>query len=720
MEKSKVMEREAVEILDSGLFCLVTAARVLGIPVEYRQLKRAFSDSGEALDLISLLRAAKEIGLKARHMRVESEKLSKLALPAIAVLPDGMYGVILKVNQDKILYLDPGAQRPKMLDWPELHSFWRGELILVTKRFTIADLNRQFNLKWFIPAVMKYKKLFAEVLAASFFLQLFGLVTPLFSQVIIDKVLVHKGVSTLDILAAGLLLIALFEGVVGTLRSYLFSHTTNRIDVLLGAKLFRHLLALPIKYFEIRRVGDTVARMRELDNIRQFITGSALTVVMDMFFGTVFIIVMFFYSVQLSLVALASIPFFVLLSVLITPVFRERLNHKFTCGAENQSYLVESITGIHTLKSLAIEPQMNRKWEGLLASYVKASFRTSLLANVAGNTGQCIQKISSLAILWFGAHLVMEGRLTVGELIAFQMLSGRVIEPILRLVNTWQDFQQVRLSVERLGDVLNTPCEPAFQAGRTTLPQIKGRISFENIGFRYRVDGPVILDDISLQIPAGMTVGIVGRSGSGKSTLTKLVQRLYVPERGRVLVDGIDLTQVEPAWLRRQIGVVLQENFLFNGSVRDNIAAAEPGAVMEKIIWASRLAGAHEFILELPEGYDTPVGERGAALSGGQRQRIAIARALLTNPRILIFDEATSALDYQSERIIQDNLKKICAGRTVLIIAHRLSTVQGADRILVVEKGRIAESGSHAELMKQRGMYYNLHAQQEGGGACVS
>lgn len=707
-------------IQDGGLICLVTVARMNGIPADYNQLKRAFSPSEKPIDTLTLVRAAKQIDLKAKETITTLNKLTKLPLPAIAILNNGTYIVLAKADQEKVLILDPQQERPGAITYEKLQSVWSGKIILLSRRLSMASLNAQFNLSWFIPVVVKYKKFFGEVLVASFFLQLFGLITPLFSQVIIDKVLVHKGVSTLDILAAGLLFIALFEGIMGILRSYLFSHTTNRVDVILGAKLFNHLLALPIKYFEIRRVGDTVARVRELETIRQFITGSALTVVMDIFFGTVFIIVMFFYSTTLSFVALAALPLFIILSVTVTPIFRERLNHKFACGAESQSYLVESITGIHTLKSLAIEPQMNRKWENLLANYVKASFRTTNLSNIASNLGQFIQKTGSLAILWFGAHLVMEGKLTVGQLIAFQMLSGRVIEPILRLVNTWQDFQQVRLSIERLGDILNCPPEPAFNPNRTMLPAIKGHIALDNISFRYRVDGPIIIDNISLNILPGTTIGIVGRSGSGKSTLTKLIQRLYLPERGRVLIDGIDLNQIEPAWLRRQIGVVLQENFLFNGTVRDNIAAAEPGAAMEKIIWAAKLAGAHEFILELPEGYDTTVGERGTALSGGQRQRIAIARALLTNPRILIFDEATSALDYQSERIIQDNLKQISEGRTVIIIAHRLSTVRSADTIIVMERGRIIEGGNHHQLLKQQGAYYHLYTQQEGGEVCAS
>lgn len=585
----------------------------------------------------------------------------------------------------------------------------------MARRFSIKNLEQEFNFSWFIPVVLKFKRLFLEVFLISFFLQCFGLITPLFSQVIIDKVLVHKGLTTLDILALGLLFINSFEGILGVLRSYLFSHTTNRVDVILGTKLFQHLLALPIQYFETRRVGDTIARVRELENVRQFLTGNTITIVLDLFFCSAFIIVMFFYSVKLSLITLCALPFFIALSLFVTPVLRKRLDRKFSCNSEVQSYLVEAVTGISTVKSLAIEPQFNHRWEGTLANYVKASFDTTILSNIAGSTAQYIQKISSLAILWNGAHLVMEKDLTIGQLIAFQMFAGRVVDPVLRLANVWQEFQQIRLSIERLGDILNCPSEPMFNPNKTLLPPLIGKVEFDNVSFRYRLDGPAILADINLLIEPGKTIGIVGRSGSGKSTLTKLIQRLYIPENGRVLIDGIDLAQIEPAWLRRQIGVVMQENYLFNGSIRDNIAAVDPGASMDRIMQVSKLAGAHEFILELPDGYDTNVGERGSTLSGGQRQRVAIARTLLINPRILIFDEATSALDYQSEKIIQRNLKQICKGRTVFIIAHRLSTVRHAHEIIVLERGKIIEKGTHAELLNHKGMYCNLHMQQEGG-----
>jgi subfamily B ATP-binding cassette protein HlyB/CyaB len=554
----------------------------------------------------------------------------------------------------------------------------------------------------------------SEVLVASFFLQIFALVSPLFFQVVIDKVLVHQSLRTLDVLVAGLVAISVFEVVLGILRTHLFSHTTNRIDVELGARLFHHLLALPLAYFQARRVGDTVARVRELENLRNFITGSALTLVIDLFFTSVFLVLMAFYSPLLTWIVLASFPFYIAISAGATPLFRYRLDQKFKRGAENQSFLVESVTGVETLKSMAVEPQMQRRWEEQLAGYVAASFRVISLGNVASQGVQLVNKLNTAALLYFGATLVIDGNLTVGELVAFNMLAARVTAPVLRLAQLWQDFHQARLSVTRLGDILNTTAEPTYSPGRAALPAIRGEVTFEHVGFRYRIDGPQVLHDVSLKIPAGQIVGIVGSSGSGKSTLGKLIQRLYLPESGRVLVDGIDLAAVDPSWLRRQVGVVLQDNILFNRSVRDNIALADPALSMERVIAAAKLAGAHDFVLELQDGYDTVIGERGATLSGGQRQRIAIARALTTNPRILIFDEATSALDYESERIIQHNMREITAGRTVLIIAHRLSTVRMADRIVTIERGRLVEDGSHEQLIGTGGRYATLHRVQAG------
>jgi subfamily B ATP-binding cassette protein HlyB/CyaB len=655
------------------------------------------------------------LGLKAGVVRTKWDKLCSTPFPAIAKLRDHRYVVLAKMDGDKALIQDPVEGRPIVVSREQFESNWAGELLLFAKRAHLRLQDLKFDFTWFIPAIVKYRKFLGEVLVASFVLQLFALLTPLFTQVVIDKVLVHKGFTTLHVLAVGMVTLALFDAALGGLRTYLFAHTTNRIDVGLGAQLFRHVLALPLAYFEARRVGDTVARVRELEHIRQFLTSNSVTVVLDVVFTLVFLIVMWFYSPALTMVLTASLPLYAILSIAITPTIRARLHEKFNRGAENQSFLVEAISGIQTVKAMAVEPPLLRKWEEQLAGYVRASFRATSLITVAGQIAGCIQKITTVAVLWVGAYRVIDGDLTIGQLIAFNMLSAQVTGPLLRLVNLWQEFQQVGISVQRLGDVLNTQPEPSYKPNRTTLPQVAGQVVFEEVTFRYRPDSSEVLKKVSFSVAPGKVIGIVGRSGSGKSTIAKLIQRLYVPERGRILVDSVDLAQVDPAWLRRQVGVVLQENFLFNSSVRDNISLADPGLGMEPVIQASKLAGAHEFILELPDGYDTIVGEHGCSLSGGQRQRIAIARALVANPRILIFDEATSALDYESEAVIQKNMAHICQGRTVFIIAHRLSTVRPAHRIYVVEKGEILEEGSHGELLRANGFYARLCRLQDSG-----
>ncbi|MFD0675236.1 type I secretion system permease/ATPase [Cohnella sp. GCM10027633] len=523
----------------------------------------------------------------------------------------------------------------------------------------------------------------------------------------------HHGLTTLNVLMLALIAVAVFELLLGIARTYVFTHTTSRIDVQLGSKLVAHLFRLPLVYFENRRVGDTIARVRELENIRQFLTGTPLTSVLDVLFIFVYLSVMFYYSSTLSWIVVGTIPLCIILSLAIIPMLKSSLEEKFLRGAESQAYLVESVTGVQTIKSFALEPLSQKRWDSLLSNYIRSSFRTQMLSGIASSIGQFIQKVSNLAVLFYGAHLVMAGTISVGQLIAFQMLAGRVSEPVIRLVQMWQDFQQAALSINKLGDIFRTKSEPVMDASKTRLPKIRGNVRFETITFRYRPDGPEILRKISFQAQSGMVVGIVGRSGSGKSTLSKLLQRLYVPESGKILVDGIDISMADPSWLRRQIGVVLQENFLFNRSIRENISVHHPTASIEEIVQVTKLAGAHDFILELAEGYDTLVGEQGAGLSGGQKQRIAIARALLANPSILIFDEATSALDYESERIIQQNLKRICQGRTVFIIAHRLSTLSNADTIMVIDRGELVEQGNHNELLNRKGLYFYLHGQQE-------
>jgi subfamily B ATP-binding cassette protein HlyB/CyaB len=697
---------------DEGLLALVMLLRSHGLGADPEQIRHRFSAS--AIGIPEMLRCARELGLKARSHATTWKRLARTPLPAIAALRDGGFLLLGKIGDDKALVQSSLSPKPELMTREEFEAVWNGEIVLMTRRAGLVELSRRFDITWFLGAIHKYRRLLGEVLVASFFLQLFALVSPLFFQVVIDKVLVHRTLGTLDVLILGLVGIAIFETILGILRTYLFAHTANRIDVELGARLFRHLVALPIAYFQARRVGDSVARVRELENIRNFLTSSALTLVIDLFFTIVFLAVMFIYSPLLTFIVIGAFPFYIAISAGATPLFRRRLDEKFARGAENQAFLVESVTGVETLKAMAVEPQMQRRWEEQLAGYVAASFRVLSLGNVASQSVQLVSKLVTAGVLFFGAKLVIEGSLSVGELVAFNMLASRVSTPVLRLAQVWQDFQQARLSIARLGDVLNTAVEPTFSPGRTTLPAIRGDVALEHVTFRYRIDGPEVLRDVSFSVPAGQIVGVVGPSGSGKSTLAKLIQRLYVPESGRVLVDGVNLAQVDAVWLRRQLGVVLQENVLFNRSVRDNIALADPSMRIERVIGAARLAGAHEFILELPEAYDTIVGERGSSLSGGQKQRIAIARALVLNPRILIFDEATSALDYESERIIQQNMAEIARGRTVFIVAHRLSTVRRADRIITLDRGRIVEDGTHDSLINSGGRYASLYRLQAG------
>jgi subfamily B ATP-binding cassette protein HlyB/CyaB len=703
---------QAAAAVDSGLGAVVMLLRYHGIGADLGQIRHRFGGAG--FGVAEILRCAREFGLRARVFATDWARLANTSLPGIAALKDGNFLILGKVGDGKVLVQMPGSPRPAVVNQAEFEDAWDGRIVLMTRRAALGDLDRRFNISWFLGAIRKYRSLLSEVLLASFFLQVFALVTPIFFQVIIDKVLVHRGISTLTVLVIGMVTIAVFEAVLGTLRTYLFAHTTNRIDAELGGRLFRHLLALPLAYFQARRTGDSVARVRELENIRNFLTSSALTLVIDLVFTFVFLGVMFLYSPLLTMIVLGSVPVYIAISAGVTPAFRTRLDEKFRRSAENQAFLVESVNGVETLKAMAVEPQMQRRWEEQLAGYVGASFGVLSLGNMASNAVQLVSKLVTVAILFWGTKLVIDQSLSVGELVAFNMLASRVSAPVLRIAQIWQDFHQARLSVLRLGDILNTATEPAYQPTRAALPQIRGEIAFEHVGFRYRLDGPEVLRDISFRLPAGQIVGIVGPSGSGKSTLAKLIQRLFVPETGRVLVDGVDLAMVDPAWLRRQIGIVLQDNVLFNRTVRDNIALADTGMPMERVIAAADLAGAHDFILELPEGYDTIVGERGATLSGGQRQRIAIARALVGDPRILIFDEATSQLDYESERIIQQNMERIAHGRSVIIIAHRLSTVRRCHRILTIERGRLVEDGNHDELIRTGGRYASLHRLQSG------
>ena len=703
---------------DSGLMAFAALLAMHRIAVDPAQLRHSLGHQRD-IDADDLRRLAKrEEGVKAKVIRTSFDKLERTPLPALANGPNGWF-LIGRVAGDEALVqipsrvAEPGNPGISKLTREQLDAIWSGELVLITTREGVGSISRAFDVSWFIPQIVKYRRLIGEVLLVTLGINLLGLASPLFFQNVIDKVLVHNTLDTLTVLVIGFTVVSVWETVFGWLRTRLYSETSQKIDVELGAKLFRHLLGLPLGYFEARRVGDIAMRVRQLETIREFLTNASLSVFVDPLFTIVFLAVMWIYSTKLFFISVLTIPAYFAVAVFITRPLRARIEEKFERGAANNALLIESIGGIQTVKAGAVEPQWQDRWERQLAGYSLAAQKVINLGNTGSQLIQLISKLNMAAILYWGAQAVIAKDLTVGGLVAFNMFAQRVSGPVIRLAQLWQDFQQVRIAIERLGDVLNQPVEPG-SGSRTALPAIRGLVGFEGVRFRYGLDGPWTLDDINLAIPAGASMGIVGSSGSGKSTLTKLLQRMYVPAAGRVLIDGVDIGQIDPAWLRRQIGVVLQENLLFNRSIRENIALANPATPLETVIAAATMAGAHEFIVRLPQGYDTPVEERGTNLSGGQRQRLAIARALITNPRILILDEATSALDAESEEIIQTNLAAIAAGRTVIIIAHRLSAIRQCDTIITLEAGRIVERGSHAELLALNGRYADLHRRQAG------
>ena len=706
--------------IDSALGCLVRIAAHFSIPADYSQLSRAYITDKKNVDTTGLLLASRELGLKSRaYENVKLEWLEKMPRPLVCRMVDDSYVVVTRIDEDGVVLCDPRQKAERQFLVVKRDFFdekWSHEAVLFTKRYQLGkvlDKVEGFGFSWFIPVVAKYKNFLMKVLFVSLILQGFGLLMPLFTQTIIDRVLTHRSVATMDVLLGGMILVALFQQWMLALRSYLFLNTTNKIDVTLSRHLFKKVTELPAKFFDKWQVGDVVSRMNELETIRGFLTGTALTLVLDVVFAIIYIVVMFLYSNVLSYIVWVTVPIYIVLNLVVAPIYRRRINEQFLMSAENNSFNIETITGIRTLKTMGVERTFLKRYEDIYSRYLKSGLAVLNVANVAGSIGLFLQMAFNLAILWIGAYVVMEGELTVGELIAFNMLAGQVIAPILRLVNMWQNFQQIRVSVTRLADIMDEKSEPAFDPNRTTLPSVRGDIIFDKVNFRYKADGKNVITDLSVRIQAGAKVGIVGRSGSGKSTLTRLIQRLYVPDSGRVMVDGVDIAQVETAWLRRQIGIVLQENFLFAGTIKENIAIAMPNATEEEIMRASKLSGADDFIQEMPQGYDTFVGERGSLLSGGQRQRVSIARALLLDPKILIFDEATSALDTESEHKILENLEEMAKGRTLLMIAHRLSTVKGCDAIIAMDHGRIMEVGTHEQLMAKKGYYYHLYASQE-------
>ncbi|MDZ8070041.1 MAG: peptidase domain-containing ABC transporter [Nostoc sp. DedQUE08] len=700
--------------VDGTLACFQMLAQHLRMPFRRDVLRRAlvsnFQRTGStSIQLCGAL--AELMGLTSQLVNVPAVAISKLPTPVLIPWQDS-YVILYKATEKELVLAIPeqGIVRKKPADFVET---WGEEGQVLLLQPTKETPQKRFGLSWFLPAIKKHRTVFIEVFIASLFVQLLGLANPLITQVIIDKVIIQNGINTLNVLGFLLIAMAIVEGIITWLRTNLFVDTTNRIDLSLGSEVIDHLLRLPLRYFEKRPVGEISSRINELENIRSFLTGTALTVVLDAIFSVIYIVVMIFYSWLLTIVALATVPLFALLTFIFAPIIRSQTRTKAERNAETQSYLVEVISGIQTVKAQNIELNSRWQWQSRYGRYISASFENVLTSNTASSLSNFLNKLSSLLLLWVGAYLVLQQKLTLGQLIAFRIIAGYVTSPLLRLIQLWQNFQETALSLERLADILDTPQETEI-AGRNNIPMpaIVGAVEYESVTFSFAKSPNPQLNNVYLDIEAGMFVGVVGQSGAGKSTLTKLLPRLYELDSGRIKIDGYDINKVELYSLRQQIGMVLQDTLLFDTTVQENIALTMPDATPSEIVEAAKIACAHDFIMNLPSGYETRVGERGSALSGGQRQRIAIARTVLQNPPLLILDEATSALDYATERQVCLNLAQVFKGRTVFFITHRLGTIQNADVILMMSQGQIAEKGTHAELIGMNGLYYCLYQQQ--------
>ena len=700
---------------DTALQCLVAVARHHGIDLSVDRIRHDYALQPEDEVNRLLPKIARSSGMRVRKLRIGWKDLARLgeAYPAIARLANGNNVIVLGIADEKVGVLDPLANRHAVLrlDQATFCKNWNGELLLLRRTFALSDESRPFGFSWFIPEVWRNGGTFRDIAVAAVMLQLLALALPIFIQITVDKVLVHRAYTTLYVLIAGVGAAVLFDAVFNYLRRILLVYASARIDVRTSVRTFDRLLSLPIDFFERSSAGVITKHMQQVEKIREFLTGRLFLTLLDATSLLVIVPLLFLYSGRLALLVLTFSGLTAAIIGGLIPVYRRRLRVLYEAEGQRQAYLVETIHGMETVKALATEPLRRRDWDSRCAQAAESRFDVGRISTSAQAVIGFLEKLLTVAVIGIGAMLVFDGEMTVGALIAFNMLSGRVTNPLSQIVGLVQGYQEAGLSVRMLGQIMNRAPERPGNA-RGLRPSFKGMIEFEHVSFRYSDTAPPALDDVSVAIPAGTVFGIVGRSGSGKTTFTRLIRSMHPIQLGSVRIDGHDIRELDLPHLRSQVGVVMQHCFLFRGTVRENIAVTKPDASLEEIVHAATMAGADEFIKNLPQGYDTFLEEGGTNLSGGQQQRLSIARALLREPRILILDEATSALDPESEAIVQANLARIAEGRTVIMVSHRLSSLVAADAIMVLDRGRIVDYGKHSELLSRCMTYRHLWNQQ--------
>ena len=698
---------------DCAAACLSMVTGFYGAPVSVARLRDLANVDANGATLWSVARAAESLGFHARGLRLEFADLQHLQLPAIIHWEGMHYVVLYEVHRRSVLVADPGLGLRK-ISKVEFLKGWSGlALELVPEKKLTQQKAAQSSLARFLPIITPYRTMLIEVLIASLILSVLGLGVPLFTQMIVDRVLVHRSLGLLNMLLIGMLILSLFQALMQTVRQGLLVHLSTRCDARLMSDFFRHVFQLPQRFFDLRRVGDITSRVAENAKIRVAMAGTIPGIILDSVLATAYLALLAYYNIPLTLAVLAVLPAFIVMMLVFSPLYRRNQKEYFQKQCEASTFVIESITGMSTVKSLAAETQVRWKLESLFVDTMLVGRRGAHLAMIHSGLATVLHTGSTVFLLWFGSQQVLANAMTTGQLLGFFTIAGNVIGPILGLVGAWQSLQEVRNAIDRLNDVFEAESEQSADHQLLSLRQLSGQICLDDVSYSYLADDDQLaLENVSLEIQPGETVAVVGPSGSGKSTLMKLIQGLYLPDRGRITVDGHDLRTIQHASLRRRMGALPQDVFLFSGTIRDNIAMSDPDFPMSRVIEVAKLAGAHDFICETGLGYETKVGERGQSLSGGQRQRIALARALLHDPDVLLLDEPTSALDGAAERTIQRNLSRFCRSKTVVIIAHRLSTVRDADRIIVMDKGRIVDQGTHEELLLRGGLYTELVGQQ--------